>query len=196
MAETTMEPAPPPWTGNPTAEELEQRLQRLEDVVASLCDTQGLEDRVRDRVVEQLRAEIEVLKAERPAPAADDQPAQKPRSSAELPPVAALARPTPPTPEPTRSLLREFSWELRTLFQMVRDPIYRFSWPARLVLVLPAVYILWSSVFTFPENIPLIGPTLDFILNFAICYATAYVVFKVFGRELRRYRDFTARNPW
>ncbi len=208
MAETTMEPAVPPWTG-PGAEELEQRLQRLEDVVASLCDTQVLEERVRDRVLEQLRADIEELKKQRgekqqvdTKPDGEAAPKAEPQIAQQIaqPPVAALAgpgrQPVPPPPEPMRSLLREFSWELRTLFQMVRDPFYRLSWSARLVLLLPATYILWSMLFSFPEGIPIIGPPLRFILSFVIAYGTAYVVFKVFARELRRYREFTTRNPW
>lgn len=199
MAETTMEPAPPPWTGNPTGEELEQRLQRLEDVVASLCDTQVLEDRVREKVLEQVRGEIDSLKGQKPPGSSAEIRVEGDSSTRLQPPVATLAgpasRPLPP-PEPTGSILREFAWEIRTLFQMVRDPFYHLSWGARLVLVLPLTHILWFMLFDFPKGIPLIGPPLHFVLNFSIAYATAYVVFKVFGRELRRYREFTTRNPW
>ncbi len=198
MAETTMEPAVPPFA-NPGGEELEQRLQRLEDVVAGLCDTQVLEDRVRERVLEQLRAEIETLKGQKAAkPAAEEftdgesSPKPLPRSEPPLAALAAASRPVPPPPEPTRSLFREVAWETRTLFQMVRDPFYRMSWAAKLVLLLPMGYMLWSLIVGFPAKIPLIGYVLDFVIISVI----AYVVYKVFGRELRRYREFTTRNPW
>jgi hypothetical protein len=186
MAETTMEPAVPPWTGSP--EDLEQRLQRLEDLVAGICDTQILEERVRERVLEQLRAEMDALKAEREKKSAEPSAPEETPRPAGRPPVAAIA----PSPPPTNSLIRELWWEANTFSQMLRDPFYRLSWAARLVLLVPIGYLLWSLIVGFPRGIPFIG----FFLDLAIVYVIAYLVLKVFGRELRRYRDFTTRNPW
>lgn len=181
MSETTVDTAQPSWMGPNPVEDLEQRVQRLEDVVAAVCDTEALETRVASRVTEKLRAEAEQAKG--PPHLIGSTPVGgfgvDPR-----PPAAPRATWVPPTGE--MSFLGEIWWDARMLFQMIRDPLYRMSWAAKVVPVLALLYVtVWAAIaptISAWPTIPLIGYLDDLLV--------VYLGLKVLGRELRRYQAF------
>jgi hypothetical protein len=185
---------------SPTAE-LERRLNQLEDVVASLCDTSSLEKRIADQVASRL-TQHELLLPPLPPPAPSNAP------------TAAVARPAPlatfAEPPPTRgaapplwsrlfagwvsehSLIRDLWWDLRMFWRMLRDPGYTTSLACKIgplailiyVFILPKIaqYVNWL----FPSvQLGIIGIFLDVLL--------LYVAFKIVHRELRRYHDYRTR---
>jgi hypothetical protein len=186
MSETAAGSELAAWTSTPTLEELEQRVQRLEDAVAPLCDTQALVERVRAEVVEQLRQEPIHLDA-RPmeTAAAHDNGASLPQEAHPVDRRPASLLLTAERPDlSTLTLFGEIWWELRTVYAMVRDPLYRLSWMCRLAFVLPIVFILWHYFFTF----------LFYPLELIVFLCLAYFVLKVSGRELRRFQAYAKQR--
>jgi hypothetical protein len=192
MTDGTAAPESAHWDGSPNAEDLEQRLQRLEDAVAALCDTQALEERVISRVSEHFAK----------------QPPQKPAPAAPEPPPTASFSPHEPEPESpsfratvaqglfstvsspdTFSLLGEMWWDLRTFWAMLRDPLYPMTWLGRLVGLLPLAYLLLSTIAGFRNGVLW---HLGFVIDLLLFCPFLYVALKVWGRELRRYREFLA----
>lgn len=180
------------WQESPPVEELEQRLQRLEDAVAALCDTQALEDRVAARVSEKVIGKL---------------PAATPVSDTQIAPVASYA---PYDPEPampnfrdnvargwqstlasadTLSLLGDMWSDVRTFWAMIRDGMYPMTWLSRLIGLLPAAYLLWSMFAGFHNGI--LG-AVGYIIDLLLLVPFLYIALKVWGRELRRYREFNA----
>lgn len=162
----------PPWTH--ATLDLDERVQRLEDVVSSLCDTQALEARVRDQVVERLReshggdtvhdfALGETANAI-PAPA----------------PLAAAYPATGLLPLPY-----DIWRDLTTCWRMIRDPHYRMSWLGTLAPLFALLYVtIWPifSEWVMPlPSVPLLGFLDDLVV--------LYLGLKVLGREMRRYQD-------
>lgn len=194
MSETAASSELASWSHGPTIEELEQRVQRLEDVVAALCDTQAMEERLRVRLLEQLRKEpIDLVSkaaatgATSPVTTAEPPSAVAQIFDAQLPPEMPLAPAEPrlpmslPAPDLSAlTILGEMWWEVRTLYSMLRDPLYTLSWFARTALLLPVLYILWHYLVGF----------IFFPVELAIGFVLCYVLFKIAGRELRRYQAF------
>jgi hypothetical protein len=195
MADTTVTPDTPAWEGTNHVEELEQRLQKLEDVVAAICDTQTLEDKVYQRVTDR-------LVSERPAPAAPQAPPQD-----ELPPhpsEAEIAPPKPPTATfvppaapPAASWLTELTligdmwFDVRSFWRMLRDPLYPTSKLAKFVVIAPLAYLTWTMLFGFHQGI--LGSFVGYVVDAVLFVPFLYLTIKVWARELRRYRDFAAR---
>jgi len=197
MADTTMTPESPAWTPPPAAEDLEQRLQRLEDVVAAICDTQALEDRVVQKVTEKLSttpAPAQSRDELPPHPSEAEFSLAKPSGVSKRPPTAALAPLNQAYVPPSGStwitelgLFGEIWREVRALFRMVRDPIYKMSWVARIVPLLCLLYVTvwsWISAYFF-GSIPVISMIDDLVV--------IYIGLKILGRELRRFREHEAR---
>jgi hypothetical protein len=193
MAETTVGTEQPVWTGTSSVEELEQRVQRLEDVVAALCDTRSMEERVAARVTEEVNKRTQAA-AETPREAAGhglsmhepapDFPAD--RLAASLGGLGLSAVPE------TMSLFSEVWWDIKLFWAMVRDPLYRMTWMSRLVGLLPLAYLLWSMLAGFHSGI--LGP-FGYLLDVLLLCPFLYIAFKVWSRELRRYRAaFTQRR--
>jgi hypothetical protein len=192
MSETAASSELAAWSQGPTVEELEQRVQRLEDAVAAMCDTQALEERLRVRLLEQLRKEpidVVVKPVEASAvkqTAANTSPESQvfdAQTSSDMP--LAPAEPRLPVSLTTSDLsaltvFGEMWWEIRTFYCMVRDPLYPFSWMARTAIALPVVYILWHYLVGF----------LFFPVEIAVVFVLCYLIFKIGGRELRRYQEF------
>jgi hypothetical protein len=192
MAETTASPETPAWEGTNHVEDLEQRVQKLEDVVAAICDTQALEDKVFQRVTARLSA-VPTAPVAGHALTHDELPPHP--SEVEIappkPPVASFA----PVPVPPQgfawftelSLLGEMWWEVRALSRMIRDPLYRVSWLCRIVPIAALLYVtVWGWIVSYQGwTIPVIGMLDDLLVM--------YLGFKVLGRELRRYRQHEAR---
>ncbi len=166
------------WTPSPTLEELEQRVQRLEDLVATLADTQALEDRVRTRVVEQLRNEPIHLNA-RPVDDSNSEDLSPNGDAAERSHLPARITDSWLSP---LTLVSEMWWELRVFYRMLREPFYKLSWTCRIAFVLPVAFLLCHYFVPFFNWF--------FPLELAVFLCLAYFVLKMFGRELRRYQAF------
>jgi hypothetical protein len=193
MPETMLDKQTNDWEEPLTLVELEHRIQRLEDVVATICDTQSMEERLRLRVVEQLRSEspelnggaAHVLAPGDPAePGAGLVGAQPGAAAQELPSSYRLA-----AVRPAGGFLLGDMWaDLRTFFRMIRDPYFKMSYAAIFMPLLAVVYVVWSLISEFPRRLPVIGPVLEPLAFFFI----AYVVLKILGREQRRYLEASA----
>jgi uncharacterized membrane protein YkvA (DUF1232 family) len=191
MTDTMIAPEPPVYLGPEPSDELEQRVQRLEDAVAALVDTDDLEDRVTQRVAETLRAEAAAKPipmatpvAQIPLPPADANGVAGPKTArlakdATEAVFATLRRPT---------LIGEIWSDFKTFFRMIRDPFYAMTWTGVIVPLVALAYILNPLKFwpinVIPDSIMFVG-LLDEIV-------VAFFGLKVFDRELRRYRDFLA----
>jgi hypothetical protein len=163
-------------------EGLEQRVQRLEDAVASLQDTRPLEERVVQRVTERLHGRP-VLPADQLADKISTSPPPA-RTSFPKPPISSV----PPTPELARPgwMLLDAFRELGTVFRMFFDVRYHMAWSTRLVvLVLLALILLtpwwlpFGSIFVLGW---LLGKIVDLVL--------AFFIYKALSREAQRYRLF------
>jgi uncharacterized membrane protein YkvA (DUF1232 family) len=194
VSDTTIAPEQASWTNSLDGDELEQRVHRLEEIVADLCNTQILEDRVAARVAEQLRPRLQQAELDSASPAASaGTEAATPEAQVDAaapPPGSAYTLPVPLPADPEMSLIREVWSEVRLLLRMVRDPIYSISWLGIIVPLFALVYVVFPWKFwplnAIPDGIYLIGLLDDLVV--------AYVGFKVLGRELRRYRGFLARR--
>lgn len=213
MTRTMIAPDDPTWGQQPSAEELDQRIQRLEDVIASLCDTQGMEERVRLRILEQLRAQG-VSRPGEPPPASSPPPtgtegdahsvagetaapgptgfwywfktmfvADQPRPASD---TASAARPREPV------LIAEMLSDIRTLFRLIRDPMYTMSWTAKIVPVCALIYVLWPFDLIWEPAVSSGIPVVGFLDDLVV----AWIGFKVLGREIRRYRSSHAGRTW
>src|SRR5262245_58890791 len=138
MADTTVTPETPAWEGTNHVEDLEQRLQKLEDVVAAICDTQALEDRVYQRVTDKLSTQPSLTPAS-PPPVNDVLPPHP--SEAETahapPPTATFVPPVPPRPTwlTESTLIGEMWLDIRTFWKMLRDPLYPTSRLAKFIVL-------------------------------------------------------------
>jgi hypothetical protein len=174
-------------------ETLAQRVQRLEDAVAALQDTQHLEDRVYERVTERLqgkpaaapsRAVKTMIAAERrttePQPATAEEPL--PAAPALLPALTA------PLLRPSAWLLFDLISEARTILRMFFDIRYRVAWSTYLVVLVLVPFIITSHWWVPLSGFPVVGPLIDKVVDLIL----AFVVFKVLSREARRYREVVA----
>jgi len=155
---------------------LEDRVRRLEDVIAGL----------------QLASPdwIETTRAGRP-------PKERPSTSITSAPVSTLASnieadaPTPPPPILTRQhpwLLADIYIELRCIPRLFFDPRYHLSWQTLLLtplLILALVLVKWvvGSIFLIGYIELILSPILF------------YVLFKVLSREATRYRQTSPDLP-
>lgn len=214
----------PPEPSSVPAEltEVQERVDRLEDAVAALCDTQTLEERIAERVALKLtQHEIQLpplpqgsAAASAPPPSPAPAAAVKVQATAiakEGPaPVAAFAEfpseglPTAPQASrsplvsfmwglvPETSLLRDMAWDGRTLMKLLRDPGYQLTWSFR---TLPLT--VFFLVFIYPKVSPWLGwlvPQVTLgLIGVVVDIFLIYFAFKIVQRELRRYADFAAK---
>jgi hypothetical protein len=202
-------------TQGPPAESLEQRVQRLEDAVASLQDTRHLEDRVLERVSERLgirpaprpepEPEPEPMPAvERRTAPPEDRPDERAEERVQVRDGAEARRPAEPAPAPepdpalsrfvppalTRHpwLLFDLLRELRAMVRMFFDVRYNVGWSAR-VVVLILLPLIFTSGWWFPlAYFPFLG---TFFMK-ALDLLLTFVVYKALSREARRYLDYRA----
>lgn len=145
----------------PASLSLEERVRRLEDIVASL---------------------------HLPPPIRGDLPPPPVAGIVPEPPAAPAPPPPPPppyvAPPGTNStwLLFELYAEMRAIIHMYLDPRYRLGWRTRLLVPLFIVGIVLSKWMI--GGIYLIGWLLDLPISMLLLYA----MFKVLSREATRYR--------
>lgn len=186
MSQDVAPPEPNPVAeSEPSMEELEQRLQRLEDAVAALCDLQGMEDRLFERLVERFKKKTQMASA---SPTSLAIPAVPEQQAGKDPPKQPRAWGLADQME-TMTALGEMWQELRLTWGMLRDPLYPIPWVTRLVVLIPVIYIVWTTLAGFHNGI--LG-IFGFIIDVVLLIPLLYVSFKVWQRELRRYRNHRA----
>jgi hypothetical protein len=197
MFQTTPEPpegaAGADAPGHP-AESLEQRVQRLEDAVAALQDTRPLEDRVIERVSEQLG--ITVPRRE-PDPRTEHMITAERRTAA--PPADGVStQETPPLPpQGTSPLIARHPWllfdllgELRAMVRMFFDVRYHVAWSTRVTVLILLPLIFLSGWWCPLAYVPLLGPVVEKVVDLVL----AFFVYKALSREARRYREIRAAS--
>ncbi len=196
------EPIPPqaPTETTPLAPSLEQRVRRLEELVALLQDRRAAQPPV----------------ASVPAPTAST---DRPREARPvLPPPAATAvmldvgkrllgttpsiaaaapAPVPGTaPSVNRSSLLWLLWdtwaEARAIVRMFLDPRYHLPWSARVLPLVILAAILTSRFWVPGAAIPYLG---DWLLVKMVDLLLAFLLFKWLGHEARRYRQTSPDLP-
>ncbi len=163
---------------------LEERVRRLEDVVASLQDTRQLEARVAETVSARMAGN---------RPGNGQEVAGVILSAGrQLFPTAVEARPRTGTVQATGAwILFEIYAEARCLVRMYLDPRYRLGWCGRVLpLVLLAAII--TSFFWIPgTSAPILGTLIDKVVDLVL----AFVLFKVLHREVTQYRQLSPDLP-
>ncbi len=168
---------------------LELRVRRLEDAFAQVQDLQQLEQRL-----------VERFQLPQPEP---------PRSTTSLVLDAArhLIAPEPVPPPPTlvapvpRPYHVEHPWfltdlltEARVIVRMFVDPRYRLGWQTRLGAFVLIVAIFTSTLW-IPGMVLLQGWFLGTLVDKVVDLLLAFVLFKLLGREARRYRETAPDLP-
>lgn len=190
---------------SPRVTALEDRVRRLEDVVASLQDTRPLEERVLEGLTARLErargnpsdlansAGLIIDAGRRLLPAAVGV-LQEGVNAAD---AAAQAQARGSTDSSRRPwLLFEVYAELRTMLRMYVDPRYRMGWQGRVlpVALLGAIVTSW---FWLPGTATLgaISSALGTLYMKVFDLAIAFVLCKVVHREVQRYRETSPDLP-
>jgi hypothetical protein len=175
---------------------LSQRLQRLEDAIASLQDTRALEDRVFERVRQR------TPKAPEPAPETEERVFDRKKTL--IPLIGHILAPPPPVKESTAAessaatshlppvvvvreglFLLDLWHEFRAIFAMFFDRRYGMAWSTRLTTLILVPVILFSQ-FWMPmgiATIPIVGAIFDNFINLVL----GFFLYKVLSREARKY---------
>jgi hypothetical protein len=178
---------PPPSTAG-AAEPLEERVRRLEDAVASMQDTRGLEDRVVERLAERItrppaRTATGVLveASRRMLPAAV--------SLVQSPPQGAAGPAALPTGDaPSRWLIFDVYDEVRTIIRMIFDRRYH-CWSVRLIPVVALGLVLFSWIFI--HGLLLVGPLIDRAFDVVVVFVASAAL----SRKAAHYRAALAQAP-
>jgi hypothetical protein len=180
---------------------LEQRVRRLEDALAALQDTHQLEERVVERLARAAPAAQPVA-----TPAADSSnmlldagrhllPAAVKVFHAEARAADAHVRAGGQTTRPAWLLIDAYA-EARAMVHMYLDPRYRMTWTGRVVPLVLLIAIITSSIW-FPglAAAASISPFLGVLLMKPVDLVLAYFLFRILGREARRYRETAPDLP-
>jgi hypothetical protein len=173
---------PGPHDDPTDGEGLERRVRRLEDAVAAIQDTQIMEDRVVERVVERVEQ----------APYSPREGSGVIASAARmLMPKTVDAVPTenagPVEAARTAWLFSGLVNDLRWMLRMFTDYRYRMSWTGRIVLVAAIVagILSWFVI----SGLPFVGGILDRV----VLVLAGVVTYKAMAREVQRYQELMAR---
>jgi hypothetical protein len=179
-------PRPEPAPSGPS---LEERVQRLEQIVASLQDTHALEERVAERVTAQVstgagngvRESVGLLveAGRQVIPAA----------------VGVLAAPRPVATPATRPpwLLVDIWAEGRAIVRMYLDRRFRLTWQARIlpIVLIAAIATSWIWI----PGTAILPSIISSLIVKAVDLVLALVLFKVLHREVTRYRATAPDGP-
>jgi hypothetical protein len=181
---------------------LEQRIQQLESALAGLHDLQAMEERIAERIAQQLQtavsAEAQRLLAAQRQTAAPAAALPIPDAGGQVPSGPRNDNPSPRAASPLvgpmlaglPSLLLDVCRDLLAIFWMFVDLRYAVAWPTRVLTVIVLVAILTSSWWDPLAYLWLVGPWLDKLVDLVL----AFVMFKALSRETRRYSDEVKRK--
>jgi hypothetical protein len=173
----------------PSLTDLEPRVRRLEEAVAVLQDCKPLEDRIVERVSEQLNRN-------RSHPVRDTTSliieAGRQLLPTPLEPPNQTAPPALPGPRRRSWFLLDLLAEARAILRMFVDPRYRMGWAGRTIPLVLIALILTSSFWMLGTGLPLgVGTVIDKTLDLVL----AFVLFKILAYEARRYRETSPDLP-
>jgi hypothetical protein len=165
---------------NEPAAELDERVRKLEALVAE----RPPDDAVADRVIEKLSA---LAGRESPAGAGRSLVlAASGRGVPEPPEGAVLHPPAPAAAEPRGWFLTELGGETRLVFTMYFDPRYRISRMTQFALPGIALLLVFNYFFfSVWVNITFLSPLVERVLIVLL----AIFAYRLLTRELARYRD-------
>jgi hypothetical protein len=164
---------------------LHERVRRLEDAIAALQDTRSLEERVLNRVTENVLPRATETSFRRLD--GDRRATSPPPAPAPLPPLPSLKSPTPGVLHSGWTLF-ELIGEIRTFVRMFFDIRYRVSWFTWLVTVIGLCFVLLSHCIVPFAFVPLVGPVLDKVVDVILIL----FIYKVLSLEAQRYREALA----
>jgi hypothetical protein len=185
-------PRPEPAPNGPS---LEERVQRLEQIVASLQDTHALEERVAERVTAQVspgggngvRESVGLLveAGRQVIPAAVGVLADAGRSSAPRPVATPATRPP--------WLLVDIWAEARAIVRMYLDRRFRLTWQARIlpIILIAAIATSWIWI----PGTAILPSIISSLIVKAVDLLLALVLFKVLHREVTRYQATSPDGP-
>jgi hypothetical protein len=176
---------------DPNLENLEQRLHRLENAVASLQDTRALEERVAERVHHRLSS------GPAAALATDDRIKDANRRLPSVVPtvnranaVSGIAGDVSLTLARRRWLIVDFWAELVAIVRMFFNVRYHVAWYARLAVLVLVPAILTSDWWLPVPNI--LG--LRWIADKLVDLLLAFFLYKTLSREAHRYQEWKAQQ--
>lgn len=154
---------------------LASRLDALEAQVRELRDLRPIEDRITNRVLERI-------------PIAGDAPAREPGKSW-YQRANPFRKTSAASAAATGWILVDLFQDLRMVVVMMFDRHFVMSWTSRGLIVLALLIAITSSVWLSPFSlIPLIGSTIQRILDTILVLMCGGLLFKVLHRETQRYR--------
>jgi hypothetical protein len=170
--------------------DLQRRVTRLEDALASVQDTGLLEERVCERVARRL---------ERGAREAESRHLLVGAGQHLLPTALHLMRdasgstaePLPGEQQGRPWFLYDLYAEGRAIVRMYLDRRYRLPWLPRVVPLILLAAILTSSVWFPGTSISVVGTIIDKAVDLLL----AFCAFKILSREARRYRAALGEIP-
>ena len=180
-------PAPAAQPVAQPVEPLETRVARLETAVAALQDTRALEERVAQRVGQQMQAAV-ASEAQRLV-AAERRTSPAGMLAAAETVMRAVATPAAPLLTRPPMLVVDLYLEAVAIFRMFFDLRYRVAWTTRVLVLLLLPAILTSHWWVPFAPVPVIGGLLDKLVDLLL----AFVMFKALSREARRYLEL--RHP-
>jgi hypothetical protein len=163
--------------------DVEMRLRRLEASVTALQDSQLMEERVAERVVQKLkRSPLKSLR-DSAGVIVDAGKALIPAVGAAATSDKAKAAPTAaPSIDKPGWLLIDLWSEARTLGRMIFDHRYPFSYAGRFGPIIIACTYAFSWLFV--SGMPMIGGITERIIDIFL----AFLLYKILSREVQRYR--------
>lgn len=180
-----------PNTTDPAAlESLQERLQRLESAIASMQDVRAIEERVTERVRQQIEPVIKDGAARTEDRIADSK--YRTKSSPRLPAVA------PDLPLPASLNALRHSWliidmwrDLVVIVRMFLDVRYHVGWLTRMAVLVLVPVILTSHWWSPLAYVPFVGDILDKLSMLLL----AFFLYQALSREAFRYRTWKAQIP-
>jgi hypothetical protein len=176
-----------PAAANGRLDHLEQRVHRLEDAVAAFQDTRQLEERLVERVADRMA---------RNPPLVRENPNLIIEARSQAFPALGWVRTStegPPQAIPMAAGSREQSWffwdvfsEARAIARMFFDPRFRMTRWVRL-LSIGLLVVIFTSWIWLPGT-ALLPSFVSAVLVKAVDLVLAFFLYKILGREARRYR--------
>jgi hypothetical protein len=173
MSDIVTQIAPDPSSNGHVLADLERRVLILEAKVATLPDSQQIEERVTERV-----------KAGMPPPPPPIDPSQAPGfRDIEIPipsvqNVVAAAK--------TGWAIWEMFGEMKALFWTLFDRRYHVAWITRFITIGLVILILISEWWVPLARVEYIGPVVNKIADLLLCL----IMFTVLSLETRRYKEW------
>jgi hypothetical protein len=180
------QPAPLAQAVPDTLAPIEERIRRLEAMLAGLQQMQAKEPRPTEQVTTG-------LPPEKPAgPSVLERATTLLEAGKHLLPSLAPAAPEAGRPASGRAwLMWELLAEARAILHMYTDPRYRLSWAGGMLPPLLLVALVTAQWWVPFAAVPVLGWVVSKLIELAL----AFVLFKVLAHEARRYRETAPGLP-